>query len=537
MGISSVEILILAGAAAFITAFALGIILISLMCRLSWRWGAIDKPDGSLKCHVRPTPTLGGAPLFGAILAGMGILAFLNYSLSAAALGDGSGFLSWLPLAVSGLIILSMGVRDDLRHVKPRTKFFFQMMAGLVLIGSGLIIGRFGFFGLFEVSLGILAVPFTLFWLVGSCNAFNFIDGMDGLASGIGMALALVLAAFGFINGAYAPAVVSLAVAGGLLALLLFNFKPALIFLGDSGSQLVGLLLGALVIETTTKNGVFDLPSAGIILSIPVLDALLSILRRYSRSESPACGDHQHVHHHLRRYGMSVRQVSLTLMATALVCGAVALGCRIAEGYWVAAGGVILVGLEIFMGVRLGCLEPEKLWQRMQRRHPGQPVGEGPGSCVSKAAELAVIWERMKPLFEQMQLDRAILTLEGISENGRQRYHTFKWARSDALTSASIAGTMPPSNRWTKRFLLGPDQSQIATLRLEAIEKASRAGESLLHDEQRIARLLKQISDNIRTTTRKGVSLTGAAASLGITGPGPLTETAADPIEELIDAG
>ena len=360
---------------------------------------------------------------------------------------------------------------------------------------------------------------------------------MDGLASGIGVVIALVLAGFGFANGAYGPALVSLVVAGGLLALLLFNFKPAMIFLGDSGSQLLGLLLGALVIEIATINGVFALPSAGIILSIPVLDALLSILRRYSRSESPACGDHEHIHHRLRRYGMSVRQVSLTLMAAALVCGCMALICQLVGGYGIAVSAIVFVGIELYIGVRLGCLDLKKLWQRLVKRYQWQAAREGESSLSSKTAELAVLWEQMKPLFEQMQLDRAILTLEGVNENGRQKYQTYKWVRSNALISGSITPVVQPSSRWTKRFSLGGDETQIATLRLESVEDTGRQGKSLLHDEQRITWLLKQISDNIRTTSYKSANLDQRVDSLYAAGAVNLTEPADEQVEELVDAG
>ncbi|MCP4712554.1 MAG: undecaprenyl/decaprenyl-phosphate alpha-N-acetylglucosaminyl 1-phosphate transferase, partial [Planctomycetes bacterium] len=244
-----------AGGLAFITALTTGVILVSVMCRLSRRWGALDRPDGTLKCHVRPTATLGGIPLFIALLMGLGVLVPLSHRISFDSFQVGEGVVGWLPIVIAGLFILWVGVKDDLHHVAPRSKVFFQIMASMVLIGSGLIIGRLGFFGVFEISLGVLAFPFTLFWLVGSCNAFNFIDGMDGLASGIGVVIALFLAGFGIIFGAYGSALLALALAGGLVAILLFNFKPAIIFVGGSGSQLVGLLLGALVIEATTING------------------------------------------------------------------------------------------------------------------------------------------------------------------------------------------------------------------------------------------------------------------------------------------
>jgi len=529
---------LLAGGLAFLSALTLGVILVSVMCRLSRRLGALDRPDGTLKCHVRPTATLGGIPLFLALLTGIGVLIPLTHHFSLFNFQVGEGVIDWLPICIAGLFILWVGVKDDLHHVSPKTKILFQVLASMVLIGSGLIIGRLGFFGVFEISLGVLAFPFTLFWLVGSCNAFNFIDGMDGLAAGIGVVISLFLAGFGIYYGAYGSAWVALALAGGLLSVLLFNFKPANIFLGDSGSQLVGLLLGALVIETTTSNGVFALPSAGILLSIPVLDAFLSILRRYSRAELVARGDHQHIHHCLRRWGLGVRNISLVLSAATLVCGLAAWFFMRRYGYSVALVSLAFVALELYLAIRLGCLEPYRLYQRVTGYQPvatdslKQPATE---TDASKALELALMWERMKPLFEQMDLERAVLTLEGVNEDGRQRCKTYKWVRANGLVAAKVSHENIPHSRWTKRFPLNGDDSQIATLRLESIEQASRNSRSNLYDDQKISRLLKQISENIQTTSKPVKSPQAQADPFELSDYCDMPQATMEKIEELVD--
>ena len=527
---------LLAGGLAFLTALTTGVILVSAMCRLSRRWGALDRPDGTLKCHVRPTATLGGIPLFLAFLMGLGVLVPLSHRISFVSFQVCEGRVHWLPLFIAGLFLLGVGVKDDLHHVAPRSKIFFQVLAGMVLIGSGLIIGRLGFLGVFEISLGVLAFPFTLFWLVGSCNAFNFIDGMDGLASGVGLVIALFLAGFGLYQGVYGSALVALALAGGLASILLFNFKPAVIFLGDSGSQLVGLLLGALVIETTTTNGVFALPSAGILLSLPVLDAFLSVLRRYSRAETVARGDHQHIHHCLRRQGLGVRHISLMLSAGAAVCGLMAWFCLRRFGYGAALISIVFVAVEIYLGIRLGCLEPYRLVQRVL----GNPAANTTPRTRTeagglKAVELNAMWERMKPLFEKMDLDRAILTLEGVTEKGRQRFKTYKWVRSNGLIAAKVSSEAMPHSRWTKRFPLNEDVSQIATIRLESIERACRSSQSNRYDDQRISLLLKQISENIRMTSNPQISQAAQADPFQLSDYHPSPPTGLEGVEELVE--
>jgi len=222
------------------------------MCRVSWRLGTVDKPDGLLKNHYRPTATLGGIPLSMAIIAGMAVLFATGFGFERGSIKAVHLDVSWGAMLVAGFVIVALGTTDDIRHIQPRGKLVFQMLASSVLIGSGLIIHHVDFFGFFDFNLSGLAVPFTLFWLVGSFNAFNFIDG---LASGIGLIVSLVLAGLGFAGGHYGAAIMALSLVGGLLAMLFFNVKPAMIFLGDGGSQLLGLFIGAISIDILTRSG------------------------------------------------------------------------------------------------------------------------------------------------------------------------------------------------------------------------------------------------------------------------------------------
>jgi len=479
------EIALIVGGSAFLVAFSVGMILVAKMCRVSWRLGAIDKPDGFLKCHVRPTATLGGVPLFGATLVGMLVILAAFYGTSSAYFNLIDKGISWGAVLVASLIILSVGISDDIRQVMPRTKFLFQLMAATILVSSGLAVRQCSFFGLFEFSLGMFAVPFTLFWLVGSCNAFNFIDGMDGLAAGIGTVIATALAVLGFANGTWAAAFLSLTLAGGLLAILLFNIRPARIFMGDSGSQLTGLLLGMLAIQATTVKGVFSLPSAGIVLSVPIIDAFLSILRRYSNSESPACGDHKHIHHCLRLHGFKVNSTAVIMWMTTVLCGAMALFIQFIPGTQTAVAAIMFVAMQFYVGIRLGCLDLKLLWEKITGgyRQTAHTRHETCSNCYM--AELEALWKRMEPLFDQMHLDRVVLTLEGINEQGLTNRETYRWVRSNELMADLL------HSQWTKRFSVDREGNRIATLRLESADQLHR-------DEERIDWLITQISDNVR---------------------------------------
>ena len=455
------------------------------MCRICRRYGALDRPDGYLKRHQKPTATLGGIPVFLAGLVGLMVLVVLVHFVPEIRNALAEAHVSWGALMVAALIMLGLGVSDDLRHIIARRKMLFQMLAAMVLISSGLVVRCCGFFGVFEISLGVLAVPFTLFWLVGGCNAFNFIDGMDGFASGIGTVICLALAGLGFLNGAYVAAIIALALGGALLALLSFNIQPARIFLGDSGSQLVGLLIASLAIEVAVVDGVFMLPSAGLILAVPVIDAFLSIVRRYLGSTSPAAGDHQHIHHCLQRQGLSVKHVAVTMWVVTAITGGLGIMCVLARGSQPGLAALGFVIGMVYVGVRIGCVDLSVLAGDFKKGYQSKTTPQEALGAPELTSELDGVWKQLTALFERMHLDRAVLKLEAMSDTGGPKCQTYRWVRSEELL-VDLLGS-----RWTKRFALDEEQRQIATLELQSAEQRWQ-------DNQHIDRLLKEISDNVR---------------------------------------
>ncbi|MCP4711981.1 MAG: hypothetical protein GY869_25450, partial [Planctomycetes bacterium] len=207
-------------------------------------------------------------------------------------------------------------------------------------------------------------------------------------------------------------------------------------------------------------------------------------------------------------------------------------------GYGAAVLSIVFVAVELYLAIRLGCLEPYRLIQRVRGKLPvgansnQQPVVETTGL---KAVELTAAWERMKPLFEQMDLDRAVLTLEGVNEKGRQRFKTYKWVRSNELVASKVSTEVMPHSRWTKRFPLNTDESQVATLRLESIESAYRSSKSNLYDDQRISLLLKQISENIRTTSNSKIPEAAQADPFQLSDYFDVSRLALEEVEELVD--
>jgi UDP-GlcNAc:undecaprenyl-phosphate GlcNAc-1-phosphate transferase len=214
---------------------------------------------------------------------------------------------------------------DDRVGLRGRHKLAGQLAVASILIPSGLLIQRIGLFGV-QIEMGLLAVPFTLFWLVGAMNALNLLDGVDGLATTLGIILSLAIAAMAAMAHHPAVAVVAVVFAGSLLGFLRYNFPPASIFLGDAGSMLIGLMVGAMAIRSSLKGpGTVLLAAPMAILAIPILDSSMAILRRKLTGRSIYATDRGHLHHQLLSRLGSNRKVLAWIGIIAVLTSAIAL--------------------------------------------------------------------------------------------------------------------------------------------------------------------------------------------------------------------
>lgn len=266
----------------------------------------------------------------------------------------GQATLFYVGLLGASILICIVGVVDDFVGLRGHYKLAGQIVAALILIGSGLVIRKIALFDQ-SFEMGILAVPFTLFWLLGAINAINLLDGIDGLAASIGIVLCLTLAAMAFIHGAFfeTEMFIALALAGSLAGFLRFNFSPASIYLGDSGSMLIGLVVGAIAIKCSFKEAAtvgLAVPFA--LWAIPILDSAAAIVRRKLTGRSLFATDRGHLHHTLLLRGWSVRKsvifISLICVAT---CGSALLSFQLRNELiaWSAILGV--VGFLMVMGI------------------------------------------------------------------------------------------------------------------------------------------------------------------------------------------
>lgn len=320
-------------------ALAGSLLLTPVVRALTKRCGIIDLPDGRRKLHSTGIPLGGGLAVFLATVGAVAIgLPFSDDSQVADHLPALGGFLA------ATLLIVIVGLLDDRFLLRGRQKLAGQVLAASVLMLSGLVVERIQILG-WTVELGLLAVPFTLFWLLGAINALNLIDGIDGLASSVGVILSLAIAGMAWMTGHELDAVIAMALCGALLGFLRYNFPPASIFLGDAGSMLIGLLLGGLAIRSSLKGpAVVALAAPTVIWTIPIMDVSMAILRRKLTGRSIYETDRGHLHHCLLRRGFSGRT---TLLWIGILCSCTAIGALVSvaqHNEWLAvASGLAVV--------------------------------------------------------------------------------------------------------------------------------------------------------------------------------------------------
>ena len=353
----------------FLIAFCLSWAVSPIIRRAAFHIGAVDFP-GERKIHMVPTPRIGGVvitiSIAGTFLAAFGLA---NLAQSGFALD----LIHWWPIMAGGIIVFLGGAFDDIRPLPAWAKFLVQAVGALVAIGFGVRIEHISLFGSDLIDLGLFALPLTFLWIVGITNAFNLVDGLDGLAVGLGSIAAGTCATLFLLRGETQDAVVLIVVLGALLGFLPHNFNPARIYLGDSGSTLIGYILAVTAIvgtqKTATALAVF-VPL--LVLGLPIIDTLFSMIRRFKKvpGNSGHGGTHQagwtraftrmfeadqgHFHHRLIAMGFSHRSAVLSLYAVAIGLSIFALLSVLAE---YRNAGIILLTVVLATAIGIGKLD------------------------------------------------------------------------------------------------------------------------------------------------------------------------------------
>lgn len=296
----------------FTLSFLTALLLTPLVRARAIRWGAVDLPDDDRRIHTQPTPRLGGVAIYLAFLLTLACVPFLGNLV-------GASFRSNLPklaaLLLPATLVFLFGVYDDFRGAAAPSKLLFQLIAAVAVYFSGYGIENLSspFGGWWHLPAPV-SFGLTALWIIGITNAFNLIDGIDGLAAGASVFALLSILIFSIAQGNPEVSLLAVILIGAVLGFLRYNFNPATIFLGDSGSLFLGFMAAVLSLVGSQKGSTIVAIAIPLVaFGLPVTEAGLSIVRRFLRGQPIFAGDRGHIHHRLLARGFNQRQAVIVL--------------------------------------------------------------------------------------------------------------------------------------------------------------------------------------------------------------------------------
>ena len=353
-----------------VAGFLVTVLLTGLVCEQAPRLGLLDRPTHSRKVHTRTTPTGGGLAIAAGVVAGLGLLWGLW--------GPFPGAVQSLSFWGGAAVMLATGYWDDKHALDAKGKFAFQLVAAYLLLHSGTILplsgGATGALtpnvaaGALPFGEALYIIPLSMLWVVGIINAVNLIDGLDGLATGIiGIAFLACAALFG-VKGEIALMAVGIVMAGASAGFLPHNFKPASIFMGDSGSLLLGYLLAGYTLQAPLHSDpALALLILPVLLGVPILDTGTAIVRRFASARSIFAPDRRHVHHCLVERGTEQGAV-LTLYGVGAWFGSAAVLMAVLPAMWAYLLAGTTAAVALVWAWRLGSLTPAPIGEDTEPR-------------------------------------------------------------------------------------------------------------------------------------------------------------------------
>ena len=389
-------------------AFIISLVLTPI-CRDVFRsYGVVDQPDGTRKVHRYPIPRVGGLAIAISYLVAYVLVRPEDGSPLAQQVS-----LVWRLLPGAALAF-GIGLLDDLFSLRPWIKLAGQLAAaGLACVGGVRILSIAG-----APTEAWWNIPLTILWLLACMNAFNLVDGLDGLAAGVGLFATLTVFAAAMMQHNMVLAVATFPLAGALLAFLCYNFNPATIFLGDSGALLIGFLLGCYAAIWSNKSAtLLGMTAPLMALSIPLLDVALAIIRRFLRRQPIFAADRGHIHHRLLDRGFTPRRVVLVLYG---LCG-LAAAFSLLQGVVHSFSGALLLlfGVFVLLGIQyLGYAEFDLAGRLLfsgefQRSVSAQLDLRKFRAALAAAATPAGCWEEIRETSAKFGFDQVRLCLAG----------------------------------------------------------------------------------------------------------------------------
>ena len=298
--------------AALLTAALVALISTPVVRSLAFRVGAVDVPKDNRRMHNHPIPRMGGLAIFFGFILSVLIFIPLTPELRGMLLGS--------------VVIVILGILDDIFALPALPKFFVQIGAALIAVLAGNRIDFLSNPNIFSQDLfwelGLLAVPITVFWIVGITNAVNLIDGLDGLACGVSTISSMTLLVIALVMEEPDVAILMGALSGACIGFLPYNLNPAKIFMGDTGSTFLGFILAVVSIQGLFKfYAIISFAVPFLMLGLPIFDTCFAILRRVSRGQSPMQPDRGHIHHRLIDMGFTQKQAVAVLYIISAILG------------------------------------------------------------------------------------------------------------------------------------------------------------------------------------------------------------------------
>jgi UDP-GlcNAc:undecaprenyl-phosphate GlcNAc-1-phosphate transferase len=335
-------------------ALPLSVLVVTLLTPLvrlfAFRIGAVDRPGGR-HVHQRAIPRLGGIGIALAVFAPLAILGTTSPPIKEALGQDGMRLFG---LVVGGLLMCSLGVVDDTKGIRAIYKLFAQIAVALFAYKCGFNIGGIHVPFMGDVVLGALDLPLTVLWIIGVVNAINLIDGLDGLAAGVVLFAAGTNLYMSYSGASVFVALLSASTAGAAFGFLFYNFNPARIFMGDSGSYFLGFVLAVTAIASQKASTAVSLLVPMIALGVPIFDTLFAMVRRILERRSVFSPDRGHIHHRLLDMGITHRRAVLIIYGLCVACTIAAVGITFNRSWEVGAAMAcalaVLVGLVRFVG-------------------------------------------------------------------------------------------------------------------------------------------------------------------------------------------